>query len=104
MNAMKSKALFQALGTARRKAVSVVDGVTQIDAYQDLANAIVVQAAEDYRDALKRLKAYPDDEKAKWVKDDVENFFGSTYYRFLTKADPQYILKKIREEVAADEV
>ena len=29
------------------------------NAYENLANAIIVQAAEDYRAALKKIKAHP---------------------------------------------
>ena len=67
--------------------------------YQDLANAIVAQAAEDYREALLRLRDDPDYERAQWVIKDVERFFHSMYYTLMTKVDPDYILSRIRAEV-----
>ena len=70
-----------------------------LNPWQDLANAIVAQAAEDYRDALTRLKVEPDHERSLWMKDDVEKFFGSVYYSLMTRCDPDYILSRIRAEV-----
>ena len=69
------------------------------DTWQDLANAIVAQAAEDYREALTVLKDFPEDQGAKSMKRDVERFYGSVYYTLMTKVDPQYILSRIRAEV-----
>ena len=66
---------------------------------QDLANAIIAQAAEDYRAALERLEVDPKHEKSKWMLTDVERFFHSDYFRLMTRLDPDYILDRIRNEV-----
>ena len=67
------------------------------DAYQNFANAIVVQAAEDYRNALNG-KSYDKNISPEEVIEEVEKFFRSKHYRVLTKADPNYILERIRAE------
>lgn len=36
------------------------------DPYQNLANAVVAQAADDYRNALRYLKEHPEPPKAEW--------------------------------------
>lgn len=65
-------------------------------AYQDLANAIVVQAAEDYRNALKGISYnhYP----AEIIIERLEKFFKSDYFGILTRVDGEYLLWKLKEE------
>lgn len=65
------------------------------DAYRNLANAIIVQAAKDYRKALRQLKRNPKYDAAKNTKNEVERFFHSEWFRFLTDADPDYLLDRI---------
>lgn len=62
------------------------------DPYRTLANAIIVQAAKDYRKALRQLRRYPRYETARNEKNDVERFFHSEWFHFLTDADPDYLL------------
>ena len=69
------------------------------DPYEDLANAIVLLAVKDYRDALKKLMKHPRHESAKRTKAEVERFLRSDWYRELTSVDGDYMLKKIRSEV-----
>lgn len=38
------------------------------DKYEDLANAIVLTAVKDYRDALKKLEKYPNNKILKHTK------------------------------------
>ena len=61
------------------------------DPYENLANAIVLQAVKDYRDALKRLKKKPGNQTA-------ERFFRSGWYKALTSVDGEYLIQKLREE------
>lgn len=44
------------------------------DPYQNLANAIVLSAVKDYRDALKKLKKKPNNKLAADERDDIERF------------------------------
>ena len=70
-----------------------------MDFYTDLANAIIIQAAKDYRKALKTLKRYPRYEPAKKVVAEVEEFFRSEWYRTLTSVDADMLMRKIRREI-----
>ena len=70
-----------------------------MDFYTDLANAIIIQAAKDYRKALKTLKRYPRYEPAKKVVAEVEEFFRSEWYRTLTSVDADMLMTKIRREI-----
>ncbi len=70
-----------------------------IDPYEQLANAIVLQAVKDYRDALKKLKKRPHYEPAKYTIAEVERFFHSDWYRELTTIEPEILIRKLKEEV-----
>ena len=68
--------------------------------YQDLANAIILMAVKDYRDALKKLKKRPSYGPAKYMKNEVERFFRSDWYRELTSVDGNVLIKKLQAEVS----
>ena len=70
-----------------------------IDPYEDLANAIVLLTAKDYRNALKKLMKYPRHESAKQTKVEVERILRSDWYRELTAVEPEILLRKLKEEV-----
>ena len=42
--------------------------------YQNLANAVVIQAARDYRKAVTKLKKYPRNDDALRTKAELEEF------------------------------
>lgn len=67
-------------------------------AYENLANAIVKQAARDYMTALKRLKKNPYDRKKRKEVRELEEFFHSDWYELLTGVDPNYLIRKLREK------
>ena len=69
------------------------------DTYERLANAIILQAVKDYRNALKRLKKHPRNETALYTKREVERFFRSDWYTSLTMVDPEMLILKLNEEV-----
>ena len=71
------------------------------DPYETLANAIVEQAAKDYLSALKRLKKNPANRMAMDEAMRLEKFFHSSWYGILTNVDPDYLIRKLREKVAA---
>lgn len=69
--------------------------------YQRLANAIVEQAAKDYRSALKALARDSDNA---YIQDEVkslERFFRSRWYGILTNVDGEYLMERLRAEVGA---
>lgn len=71
-----------------------------MNGYQVLANAIILQAAKDYRDALERLRYSPDDKSAKHDKLSIEKFFRSDWFCILSNLNGELLLKKLKEEVA----
>ena len=67
--------------------------------WQDLANAIIIQAVKDHRRAQRVLKAHPRHIAAKKVKDETESFFRSDWYRALTNVDGEVLVKRLNSEV-----
>jgi len=63
---------------------------------ENLANAIVIRASNDYRHALRILKRYPESKKAYAEKQEIEEFFHSGWFKLLTKVDPDYLLKRLK--------
>ncbi len=68
--------------------------------WQDLANAIIDQAVKDYRAAAQELRWCPDSKRAAAMIRDVEIFFHSAWYEQLTNVDGDFILNRLRKEVA----
>ena len=58
-----------------------------MDPYEELANAIILQAVKDYR--------MTDDEQE--LKE-IERFFCSGWFGVLTKVDPDLLIRKLRKE------
>ena len=69
-----------------------------MDSWENLANAIILQAVKDYREARKKLKKRPKNEDAKLMVSDCEAFFRSEWFMALTRIDGEQLLKKLREE------
>ena len=68
------------------------------DPYEDLAQAIILQAAKDYRAARKKAKYNPKNKEAKLMIQDCESFFRSDWFSALTGIDGQMLLEKLKEE------
>ena len=71
-----------------------------MDRYEKLANAIILQAVKDYRDALKTLWRNPNNVSASAVKSEVERFFRSGWYTVLTSVDGEMLIRKLQEETS----
>ena len=89
------------------------------EAYENLANAIIISAVTDYKDALKHAKRNREkktedekrnrekktgDEKRSRERENrdvkrLEKFFCSEWYEVLTDMDATYLLRKVREIV-----
>ncbi len=69
------------------------------DPYEKLANAIVVQAANDYRAALRKKKGNPRNSEAIREVNEIERFFRSGWYQVLTAVNGEYLIEKIRQEM-----
>lgn len=84
--------------------------------YEDFGNAIIVRACEDYVQALKELKKpKPNDPKKEkgWVTKqynalqeirNINRFFKSRLYSFITSVDPDYIIQRLIKEHATKEI
>ncbi len=59
--------------------------------YENLANAIILQAAKDYR--------LTDDEQQ---LQEIERFFRSGWFGVLSKVDPEFLIKGLRKEKRND--
>ena len=55
--------------------------------YEELANAIVLQAVKDYRLT---------DDEAELAE--IERFFRSVWFGVLSKVDPEYLIRNLRKE------
>ena len=69
------------------------------DPYERLANAIVLQAATDYRAALKAVKRNPNNRAALDNALQIEKFFRSGWYQVLTSVDGEYLIRRLQEEI-----
>lgn len=70
-----------------------------MDPYENLANAIILQAVKDYRTAKRKLKRNPGNHLAQAEIDSIERFFRSNWYRCLTEVNGEMLIRKLREEV-----
>ena len=66
--------------------------------YENLANAIITQAARDYKYALKHLKDPNKDSIEKHIIEECEKFFRSDYFKILTKLDGERLMSMIKEK------
>lgn len=67
--------------------------------YQELANAIIIQAVKDYRVALRRCAVFPKDRAYKNERESLERFFRSGWFGTLTKLDGEVLMSDIQKEV-----
>ena len=71
-----------------------------MDQFEGLANAIVIQAAVDYRLALKHLRQNPDFQPAMSRKHEVERFFRSEWFSSLTRVNGPELQARLKTEAA----
>ena len=76
---------------------------TIYEAYQNLANAIIIKAIKDFIRCLKVAKKNNRNKEAaiKEMKEIVE-FIKSPWFRTLTSLEPSVLLKKLQQEVEDD--
>ncbi len=75
--------------------------MSDITNYENLANAIILQAVNDYRMALKSLKANPRNRTAMADKDEIERFFRSGWFTVLTSVACETLIRSLTMEVDA---
>ena len=66
---------------------------------EELANAIIVRAAKDYRKALKRSLCFPNSNSVKNEISKLAAFFQSDYYKLMTNLDGDMLMQRLRQEV-----
>ena len=71
------------------------------DVWLRLANAVIIQATIDRQEALQRLKEDPEDEEAKMLLEDAEEFFLSEDYLMFTHYDGKTLLNRLKREKAS---
>lgn len=68
--------------------------------YENLANAIILLAVADYREALSRYDLYREKDSYYQDKTSIEHFFRSEWFGVLTTLDPEVLIRKLNEEVS----
>ena len=74
----------------------------ELNPVQELCLAIVIQAAKDYREALKG-KSVGRQPYYKTIGE-VERFFRSEWFKALSDLDGEVLLNRLREEMKNEEV
>lgn len=69
------------------------------DPCERLANAIILQAASDYRRDLKKLKKNPQNREVLRDVLQIEEFFRSPWYQVLTTVDGEFLIQKLQKEI-----
>ncbi len=72
---------------------------TSIDPYEALANAVVLQAVKDWREAVGKLNKGRKNVAAESMRDECERFFKSSYFNTFTELDGEILLSKLKSEV-----
>ena len=70
-----------------------------MDPWQALANAIILQAVNDYRAAYRRVQRFPKDPLAQSEVQEITEFFHSDYFCVLSKVDGPSLLERITDEL-----
>lgn len=69
--------------------------------YENVANAVVLQAVKDYREAMIKLSHGKKNVVAEQTKSECEKFFRSPYFNVFTSLDGKALLLKLESEVEA---
>jgi hypothetical protein len=70
-----------------------------VNGYEALANAIIIQAAKDFRAAYKRMKRFPNDVRTQDEVRELTKFFFSQWFEMLSDVDGPSLLRKMKEEI-----
>ena len=73
-----------------------------LNPYEGLANAIILQAVKDYRDANQKLSRGRKNQTAQQMKDECLCFFRSHWFTILTEVDPEFLIRKLDKEAGHD--
>lgn len=70
--------------------------------WEDLANAIVVKAVDDYLAAHNALQKDPDNLRAQLMQKNVLSFLKSSWYETLTSVSPSIIIQHLENKTGTD--
>ena len=73
--------------------------IIQGDPWQSLANAIIVQACEDYRTVCEMVKLKPRSKRWRKERRKLLEFFKSEYCSLLSKVDVDVLIEKINKDM-----
>lgn len=76
-------------------------GEIGIEAYENLANAVIIQAVHDYRKAYGKVLRGRSDKNTRDKIEELERFFTGEWIEILTSLDGTLILNTIRREEEA---
>lgn len=69
------------------------------DGWNNLANAIILQAVKDFKPAFRRLRKHPNDKMAQNQVRELTKFFCSDWFGVLTDLDGPALLNRIMREI-----
>lgn len=75
-----------------------------LECYENLVNAIILQAVKDYKAVLFRLEDHPNNRDAQFEKKRLEGFFHSNWYNTLTDLDAGTLISGVQERVKVEAV
>ena len=73
-----------------------------MDPYEELGNAVVLQAVKDYREAVKKLSLGKKNTVAEQMKNECERFFKSGHFNIFTELDGKALLSQLEKEAEYD--
>lgn len=71
----------------------------EIEPYKELANAIILQAVEDYRKWTKEYSGSREDRKLRKSLAELKEFFRSEWFAILTDLDGEQLLARLKSEL-----
>ena len=66
--------------------------------FEDLANAIILLAAQDYKVAYRQANILSVGKSSRQECRELERFFRSDWYKKLTSVDGEYLIKILRKQ------
>lgn len=74
-----------------------------VNPYEVLANAIILQAVKDYRQAIKLSAIKADGRRPERLKGELEAFFLSPWFAELTTMDGKRLLQRLQDEMGGNQ-
>ena len=70
-----------------------------MNTYEELAQAIILQAVKDYRQNNKRMANKPEEQKLRNQRAELEKFFLSSWFAILTDLNGKHLLHRLQAEM-----